>query len=159
MPLVFGALLAARKERWALAGILGAFAALTRVNGMLLIPVLGAEAFMQYRREGGGRFRREWLWILLTSLGFLVYLSINYSVGGDAFYFQKVLEQYWHKKLTWPWVGIGGTLDAALNHSPAEAHMLGVQEFFFIALGRSAPSGRGGGCVLLRRLDDAQLCW
>jgi hypothetical protein len=117
-----------------LAGTLGAFAALTRVNGMLLIPVMAVEAFMQYRRDGG-RFRREWLWILLTSLGFLIYLSINYSVWGDAFYFQKVLEKYWYKKLTWPWVGIGGTLDAAWNRSPAEAHMVGVQEFFFIALG------------------------
>jgi len=134
MPLVFGSLLAARKERWALAGALGALAALTRVNGMLLIPVLAVEAFMQYRRDGR-TLRREWLWILLTSVGFLVYLSINYSVWGDAFYFQKVMEKYWYKKLTWPWVGIGGTLEAAWTRDPAEAHLVGVQEFFFITLG------------------------
>ena len=100
---------------------------------------------MQYRR--GLRRSGAWLWILLTSAGFLVYLSINYSVWGDAFYFQKVMEKYWYKKLTWPWVGIGGTLEAAWTRAPAEAHLVGVQEFFLSRSGPVAPSGRGGGCV------------
>jgi mannosyltransferase PIG-V len=42
----------ARRDRWALAAVCGALAALTRSIGVLLIPALGIEAFLQWRREG-----------------------------------------------------------------------------------------------------------
>ena len=134
MPLMLGCFLAARKERWAVAGGLGALASMTRVNGLLLIPAMAVEAYMQYRRDGR-RLRWEWLWILFAGMGFLVYLAINYHVWGDPFYFQKVLEKYWFKKLTWPWVGIGKTLEWIWNASPAQSHLVGIQEFGFIMLG------------------------
>lgn len=134
MPILLGSFLAARKGSWMTAGVLGALASMTRVNGLIIIPALMVEAFMQYRRDGG-RFRLEWLWIPFAATGFLVYLAINYDVWGDPFYFQKVLEKYWHKKLTWPWVGIGGTLRSIWTRGPMEAHLVGVQEFVFIALG------------------------
>ena len=51
MALVLGSFLAARTERWWLAGILGGLASLTRVNGLILIPALGAEALTQWLRR------------------------------------------------------------------------------------------------------------
>ncbi|MDP9467951.1 MAG: glycosyltransferase family 39 protein, partial [Chloroflexota bacterium] len=42
MALVLGSFLAARTERWWLAGALGGLAALTRANGLILIPALAA---------------------------------------------------------------------------------------------------------------------
>ena len=57
MALVLGSFLAARTERWWLAGLLGGLAALTRVNGLVLMPALPAEALTQWftiRRGSGG---------------------------------------------------------------------------------------------------------
>jgi Gpi18-like mannosyltransferase len=140
MPLMLGCVLAARERRWGVAGGLGALASLARVNGLLLVPVMLIEAFAQYREEGR-RFRREWLWIPVAGAGFLVYLFMNYRVQidnptcrQDAFCFQKILSQFWFKKLTWPWVGIGKTLEWVWSDSPSQAQLVGTQEFCFIAL-------------------------
>ena len=44
LALVLASFMAARRERWLRAGLLGAFAALARPNGILLFPALGADA-------------------------------------------------------------------------------------------------------------------
>ena len=141
MALMLGCVLAARGRRWAAAGALGALASMTRVNGLLLVPVMAVEAFPQYRREGR-RLRREWLWIPLAGAGFLVYLFLNYRVQiddpvcrQDPFCFQKVLGQYWGKKLAWPWVGIKHTMEWMWNPSPMLSQVVGTQELIFIVLG------------------------
>jgi len=41
---VLGSVFAARKERWWLAGALGAFSWMTRANGIVLLPTLAVEA-------------------------------------------------------------------------------------------------------------------
>ena len=135
IPIMLGSFLAARKGRWALAGGLGALASMSRVNGMLLIPALAAEAYTQYR-ESGRKIQKEWLWILVVAAGLLTYLAVNYYVWGDPFKFQKVLQEKWYKTLTWPWVGISTTMGVMTNwKNPLEAHLVGFQEFFFIVLG------------------------
>ena len=68
LALVLGCLLAARKQFWALAGVLGALACLTRVNGLLLVPTLLVEAWLQYRVTR--RIDWRWLWIAAAGLGF-----------------------------------------------------------------------------------------
>ena len=68
LALVLGCLLAARKQVWAIAGVLGALACLTRVNGLLLVPTLLVEAWLQYRQTR--RIDWRWLWIAATGLGF-----------------------------------------------------------------------------------------
>ena len=133
MPLALGCVLAARQRRWNVAGALGALATMTRVNGLLLLPVMAVEAYMQYREEG--RLRREWLWIGFAAVGFAVYLLINYNVFGDPLHFQKVLHDKWSKKLTYPWVGIASTIRAMGASDPVYAHLVGVQEFLFIIIG------------------------
>jgi hypothetical protein len=134
IALTVGSFLAARTRSWPLAGALGALAAMSRVNGLLLIPALAFEVWDEYRNEGR-RWRWEWLWVLAVALGFGVYLFINWEVFGHPLQFLNMQEQYWSKSLTWPWVGISAAWDSMWGREPWEAQMVGWQEFFFVMLG------------------------
>ncbi|HEX5707064.1 MAG TPA: mannosyltransferase family protein [Pyrinomonadaceae bacterium] len=134
MAIALGAFLAARGRRWWVAGLLAALACMTRVNGLMLVPALAVEAFLQYREDPARGLRAEWLWIALAGVGVAIYLSVNYAVHGDPFAFQKITQAAWHKQLAPPWEGIAAAWDAGWR-APAEAHMVGVEEFFFILLG------------------------
>lgn len=72
LALTLGCFLAARKDRWALAGLLGAGACLTRVNGLILGPALATEVILQYWQTR--RINLRWLWLGLVPFGFLGYL-------------------------------------------------------------------------------------
>ncbi len=75
LALALGSFLAARRRAWWLAGVVGALACLTRVNGLVLIPALACEAFLQYRNDGRRRLRAEWLWIAFIGSGFALLSS------------------------------------------------------------------------------------
>ncbi len=134
MALTLGSFLAARRRVWWAAGLLGAFACMTRLNGLALVPALALEA-LDERRETGARWRREWLWVAFAGSGFAVYLLINWHVFGRPFAFLSMQEQYWQKSLTWPWVSVSGAWGRTWAGVGADAVMVGWQEFFFLALG------------------------
>jgi Gpi18-like mannosyltransferase len=48
LALTLGSVYSARKERWWLAGLLGAFSWMTRANGIVLLPTLAVEAAHQW---------------------------------------------------------------------------------------------------------------
>jgi hypothetical protein len=90
-----GAFLAARQERWWLAGMLGALAALTRNSGvLLLLPLL--LLFLYGPRAGGVPVasRARWLpryrltpqltWLAIAPLGLALYLGWSAIALGDA---------------------------------------------------------------------------
>ena len=133
LALVLGSFLAARTDRWWLAGVLGALATLTRVNGLVLVPALAAEALVQWWPERHWQWR--WLGIAIVPLGFLGYLALNQAVYGDPLAFLAIQEDHWYKSLRPPWIGIGGVIDAIGNRSPDDAFMLGWMELAFTALG------------------------
>jgi len=133
VALILGAFLAARHERWALAGCLGALACLTRINGLLLLPAFAVEVALLYRARG--HFRREWLWIGLPVVGVLGYLLLNRVVYGDPLQFLHYQREHWYKSFDWPWNGIGGSVRSIGWRTPADAQMVGGQETLFIALG------------------------
>src|SRR5579863_2847430 len=81
LALLVTSFLAARRERWCQAGLLGALAALARPNGILLLPALGADALWELWKTR--RFNWRWLWIGLVPMGFAVYLVVNYRITGD----------------------------------------------------------------------------
>ncbi|MDQ3198834.1 MAG: hypothetical protein M3Q46_06555 [Verrucomicrobiota bacterium] len=126
LALVLGCFLAARKERWALAGVLGASACLTRVNGMILLPALATEVTLQYWRTR--RIDLRWLWLGLVPFGFLGYLWLNYEVTGDFFAFTKIMHEHWYKKFAPPWSGIYDVYLRALGMNINEGlnELLGV---------------------------------
>jgi Gpi18-like mannosyltransferase len=135
LALALGCFLAARTDRWWLAGLLGALVCGTRINGLLLVPALAVEALQVYRATR--RWQWSWLWIAIVPLGTVVYLFLNLHVSGNAFQFMVFQREHWSKTLAFPWVGIAGTLDA-ISRNNAEGQMVGVQEFFFILLGLAA---------------------
>jgi hypothetical protein len=135
LALVLGSFLAARTNRWWLAGILGGLAALTRINGLILIPALGAEAWMAWDEDPQHRLRAEWVAIGLVGVGFAGYLALNQAVYGDALAFLQVQSSHWFKSLAPPWQGINGVIGFIRDRDPQRALMSGWMELAFIVLG------------------------
>lgn len=133
LGLAFGSMWLARTNRWWGAGLLGGLAALTRVNGLVLIPTLAVEAYLQWRRHR--RLEVSWLSIGLVGAGFAIYLGVNWGVYGDPFAFSEIQRSHWHKGLAPPWEGIGGIIAWTASPDPDNALMLGWMELLFVGLG------------------------
>jgi Mannosyltransferase (PIG-V) len=136
LSLVLGAFLAARTGHWATAGLVGMLAAATRVNGMILLPALMVEAYLQYRQ--GRRIERAWLWIAAIPLGFAAYLAINQAYFGDAFHFQDVQREHWVRFLQDPVTSVTGMVESAGGRKPGELQMSVIQELLFLGIGLAA---------------------
>ncbi len=104
LAFTLGCFLAAREEHWALAGLLGAGACLTRVNGLVLVPALATEVLLRLWKTR--RIDWRWLWLGFIPLGFLAYLWLNHEVTGDYFAFTKIMHEHWYKTFATPWSGI-----------------------------------------------------
>ena len=128
LALTLGSILAARTNDWLAAGMLAAFACLTRVNGLILLPVLAVEAFQQLRITRHVDWR--WLWIGLGAVGFVAYLLLNYRLTGDFFAFSKIMEEHWFKKFAPPWIGVRDVWLRVSGVNLAE----GFHEFFYIVV-------------------------
>lgn len=135
MALALGSFLAARRRVWWLAGVLGALAALSRVNGLLLIPALAVEAYSQRREDPRRGARPEWLFVLLVGLGFVAYLALNQHALGHPLAFLDVQKEHWSRSFTWPWVSVGEALRSARWRPPSDAVMVGAMELLFSLLG------------------------
>ncbi|MGH2842060.1 MAG: mannosyltransferase family protein [Solirubrobacteraceae bacterium] len=114
LALALGAFYAARRGRWFWAGLLGALAAATRVEGVLLvIPLVMLARWRRDRPDGTGRAwslsPSAWrvppasvLWVALVPVGLLayvVYLALSYGQGLAPFHAQSL---FWMHKQTWP---------------------------------------------------------
>ena len=132
LALVATSFLAARRERWMAAGILGALAVLTHDNGILLVPALGADAAWELWKTR--RFNRRWLWIAVVPLGLAVYMLVNYEVTGDPLAFLLMEREHWSNTLTAPWRGIAVSLGVASYQDASQAAMVGTQVVFFLAI-------------------------
>lgn len=100
--LSIGCMLAIRKDRMAAAGVIGFLAALTRVQGMLLVfPAV------YHVVEGRlGKERKNITWrdgaVLLIPMGFVVYLGINHALYGNAFQFLAYeAGEPWYQSTKW----------------------------------------------------------
>ncbi|HEY6071772.1 MAG TPA: mannosyltransferase family protein, partial [Chthoniobacterales bacterium] len=123
LALALGSILAARKELWWLAGILGAFSWMTRANGIVLLPTLAVEAGYQFWQTK--RWNWRWAWIALVPLGFAVYLFINWHVTGDPFAAFRMRSQMSYTSLNWPWRGIRGAIGIMIGWKPGDAEIVG----------------------------------
>jgi hypothetical protein len=132
LALILGCFVAARDGRWHLAGVLSLLAALCRINGLLLFPVLVVEAFQEYQITK--RWRWVWLWAAGAVVGFTCYLWLNYQVTGQALTFITYQKEHWFRNLAAPWTGMLAAFNAMWG-KPADSHMVGFEELFFAALG------------------------
>jgi len=132
LALALGSVFAARKERWWLAGVLGAFSWMTRANGIILLPTLAVEAGHQWFI--GKRWRWQWLWVALVPAGFAVYLFLNWRISGDPLAFLKMRKELFHMSSSWPWIGITDAF-RNLRRNPNQAEIVGTQELIFTAVG------------------------
>ncbi len=136
LALVICSFLAARRERWLLAGILGAAASLTRMNGLFLVPALGVEVLQRLRIRR--RWEWRWLWLGLIPSGFGIYLLVNYSVTGNPFTFANYELTHWSQGLGWPWHQVSLMADVARSGDVYQAQMIGIQVLLFLTIGLAA---------------------
>jgi hypothetical protein len=132
LAMALGSILAARVERWWLAGALGAFCWMTRGVGAVLVPTLMVEATQQHWLRRSWNWR--WLWIAIVPTGFVVYLLINWRVAGQPFAFLQTRKVSFEQSFALPSAGIRQAIWAQYP-SAREAEMVGAQELFFVALG------------------------
>jgi 4-amino-4-deoxy-L-arabinose transferase-like glycosyltransferase len=131
LALVFGCVLALRRDRWIAAGACAAFAAMTRANGLALLPLMCVEAVQQWRAVR--RWRWQWLAILGVPVGYCVYLAVNHYVGGSAFAFMDVRRKVFRTQPAWPWQGILHAI-GDLHRQPNQAEIVAAQELVFVTL-------------------------
>jgi hypothetical protein len=137
LALVIGSFLAARTDRWWLAGLLGGLAALTRINGLVLLAALPVEAATQWYMAPADERRFKWAWLAigLVGVGFAVYLGVNYVVYGSPLEFLHVQQDHWFKELAPPWEAIGSATGWFRSTDPDEVLMYGAMELLFVGIG------------------------
>jgi hypothetical protein len=99
-----------REHKWLTAGIVGAFAALTRVEGVLLLVPYAIELFSAAHEAGFANYLRSprrllriGLGALATPLGLGAYMTWLWILHGDPLYFSHV-QSHWDRHLAPPWV-------------------------------------------------------
>jgi 4-amino-4-deoxy-L-arabinose transferase-like glycosyltransferase len=134
LALAFGSMWLGRTDRWIGAGIVGGLAALTRANGLVLVPALAVEAYLQWRVHR--RLDPRWgIALLLVVVGFAVYLLLNLAVYRDAFAFAEIQREHWFKDLSPPWEGLVGLRRWIFEDNADLALMYGWMELVFVVLG------------------------
>jgi hypothetical protein len=104
------AFVAVRRGHMASAGVLGALAAATRIQGAFLIPALGIEYLMVRRRVD-----RDVFWILFVGAGLLVYLAINAYYFGDPMHFIQVQRETFRVQNQMPWITVQNLWNGVLG--------------------------------------------
>jgi len=125
LALALGAWLAARRNKWILAGLLGSLAALTRLQGTLLTPVLGYLWLKQnadfnlfhrdtWRRAWSALRTPSWLSTLLPALAFSAW--VLYLQASDLGSVPATLATHWGIRTVSPWTGIWLFFERLFTH-------------------------------------------
>ena len=98
-----------RRHAWGRAAIWGILAAMTRMQGVILIGAAVAELGSELRplartglarRQAFGVLGRKLPLLCAPALGSLVYLALNFFVAGDAFAFTR-MQEHWSQGFQW----------------------------------------------------------
>jgi Gpi18-like mannosyltransferase len=107
-----------RSRRWWMAGIFGFFAALTRVEGVLLVVPFVIEWLSQERP-----LRLRALYDLaagaLIPLGLAVYMAYLWVLRADPLYFSHV-QIHWNRHLAPPWVSLANAFEKLTHAASAQ---------------------------------------
>jgi Mannosyltransferase (PIG-V) len=111
-----------RERRWWLAGFIGFLAALTRVEGVLLVVPFAIEWFSAYRSLAGtgrsnlARSSINLAPMLLIPIAVLLYMAYLWVLNGDPLYFSHV-QVHWNRHFAAPWTSIINSVHK-IAHSP-----------------------------------------
>ena len=105
--LTSGTLLALRRQRWWLAGMLGFLSVLTRSAGLLLSVVFLYELWRNREmvRQSPRTLISALLPIVLLPLGMALFSFYCWKLTGDPIAFATV-QIHWSRQFSWPWHGI-----------------------------------------------------
>lgn len=134
LALTIACLYYARLGKWPLAGVLGFLAALTRLGGLLMMPVLLVECLHQKGWKPRKIVNLNLAWICLAFAGFLIYLGINYQVTDDAFMFVTIERVHWYSTLN-PYSGFTTAISWAQHAAYPNNLLLGFAPLAFAAFG------------------------
>lgn len=122
-----------REHRWLLAALLGFFACMTKVQGVLLAAAVAAEILTEEKgfillkeKNIKAVLKRIILPGLLCSLmllGFAVYLGINWYVEGDPFRFLYYQKAHWYNGFLPIWETVAYVAENALAQGYTSAGM------------------------------------
>jgi hypothetical protein len=115
LALAVWSFVAMRRDDVRLAGILGALAALTRIQGIFVLPALALEYLVVRRRIGP-----DFLWILFVGSGLLVYLAINQVYFGDPLHFVAVQRDTFFVRNVAPWDVLSTLASGVVNGARSE---------------------------------------
>jgi hypothetical protein len=146
----FGAVLAARRQRWLFSGMLGGLAAATRLTGLALLPFLLIEVVLA--RRALARLGEAIVSPLLVVLGFATYLTTNQLVLGNPLAFIDVQREHWAHSISAPWVGFANAIRGIEWRVPWEKLTVGGGE---IAGGLTAYAAATLSWLRLRPSDAA----
>lgn len=106
----------ARRGNFISAGIFGAIASLTRVEGVLTALPLAYEAWHAWRERRGTTLARGLLGIAIVPAGLGAYMLYLYALVADPMYFMKIQDN-WNRHLAPPWESVTNTLRQLSGHS------------------------------------------
>jgi hypothetical protein len=106
-----------RSRQWWLAGVFGFFAALTRVEGVLLLVPFVIEWYAQDRPFRPRAFY-DLCAGLLIPLGMAFYMSYLWVLRADPLYFSHV-QIHWNRHLAMPWVSVANAFGKIVHATSA----------------------------------------
>ena len=105
----------ARRGNYITSGIIGALAALTRVEGVLVALPLLYEVWRGWREGQRTALFRGAIGLALVPTGLLLYMTYLYALVGDPMAFQKI-QIDWNRHLSFPWVSVYNTIHQIAIH-------------------------------------------
>lgn len=124
-----------RAHRWWIAGAFGFFAAMTRVEGVLLAVPFLIEWFDEYRGDGVSSWKavKELIAGALIPLGLAVYMAYLWVLRGDPLYFSHV-QIHWNRHFAPPWVSVIGAFSKIAHATQSLTIANQTLELVFTAL-------------------------
>jgi hypothetical protein len=113
----------ARQRQWLTSGLMAALSSATRVNGIILLPALCVEAFLQERKIPS----KQACWLLLSPLGLLAHLFNIWYISGNAMIYFEMAKTHFSTGPVLPWDNVTNLFGQYLNSPPSSFKTISVE--------------------------------